>query len=115
MTKQHDMFDERYRRVLKRHRQLSRGYVTKIEKSGVIVHKPIHHIREAVSFSALLLPFGILFVLKAAIVTVLGEEGYRQQVDLLREGGFVEQMGAVFMQIDPITAPLSRLLSHIIG
>lgn len=65
--------------------------------------------------SALLLPFGILFVLKAAIVTVLGEEGYRQQVDLLREGGFVEQMGAVFMQIDPITAPLSKVLGYIIG
>lgn len=115
MTNQQDMFDERYRRVLKRHRQLSRGYVTKLEKTGVLVHKPMKHAREFVSFSALLLPFGILFLLKAAIVTVLGEEGYRQQVDLLREGGFIEQMGAVFMQIDPITAPLSRLLTYIIG
>ncbi len=115
MTKQQDMFDERYRRVLKRHRQLSRGYVTTLEKTGVIAHKPIRQIREAVSLSALLLPFGILFVLKAAIVTVLGEEGYRQQVDVLREGGFVEQMGAVFMQVDPITEPLSRVLSYIIS
>ncbi|MCR9158226.1 MAG: hypothetical protein NXH80_13345 [Rhodobacteraceae bacterium] len=115
MTKQQDMFDERYRKVLKRHRQLSRGYVTKIEKTGVIAHQPMRQVREAFSFSALLLPFGILFVLKAAIVTVLGEEGYRQQVDLLREGGFVEQMGAVFMQIDPITAPLSKVLGYIIG
>lgn len=115
MTKQQDMFDERYRRVLKRHRQLSRGYVTKLQKNGVIVHKPIAHVREAMSFSTLLLPFGILFVLKAAIVTVLGEDGYRQQVDLMREGGFIEQIGAVFMQIDPITAPLAQLLSHIIG
>jgi hypothetical protein len=115
MTNQQDMFDQRYRRVLKRHRQLSRGYVTKLEKTGVITHRPIRHIREAVSFSALLLPFGILFFLKAAVVTVLGEDGYRQQVDLLREGGFVEQIGAVVMQIDPITAPLSRLLAYVIS
>jgi hypothetical protein len=115
MTKQQDMFDERYRRVLKRHRQLSRGYVTKLENTGVLVHKPMRHVREAMSLSALVLPFGILFFLKAAIVTVLGEEGYRQQVDLLREGGFIEQIGAVFMQIDPITAPLSRVLAYIIG
>ena len=115
MTNQQDMFDERYRKVLKRHRQLSRGYVTKLEKTGVIVHKPMRQARELMSFSALLLPFGILFFLKAAIVTVLGEDGYRQQVDLLREGGFIEQMGAVFMQIDPITAPLSRMLAYIIG
>lgn len=115
MTKQQDLFDERYRKVLKRHRQLSRGYVNKLGKNGVIVHHPIRHTREAFSFMTLLLPFSILFVLKAAIVTILGEDGYRQQVDLLREGGFVEQMGAVFMQIDPITDPLAKLLSTIIG
>ncbi len=115
MTKQQDMFDERYRRVLQRHRQLSRGYVTKLEKTGVIVHKPMRQVREAFSFSALLMPFGILFFLKAAVVTVLGEDGYRQQVEVLRDGGFVEQVGAVFMQIDPITAPLSRMLTYIIG
>ncbi len=115
MTHQQDMFDERYRRVLKRHRQLSRGYVTKIEKTGVITHRPIRHLREAFSFSALLLPFGVLFFLKASIVTVLGEEGYRQQVEMLRDGGFVEQVGAIFMQMDPITAPLAKLLSYVIG
>lgn len=115
MTHQQDMFDERYRKVLKRHRQLSRGYVTKIQKNGVIVHRPIRHLREAVSFSALLLPFGILFFLKACIVTVLGEEGYRQQVDVLREGGFVEQVGALFMQLEPVTGTLARLLGLVIG
>lgn len=115
MTNQQDMFDERYRKVIKRHRQLSRGYVTKIEKNGVIAHRPTRNLGDVFSLTSLILPFGILFMLKAAIVTVLGEEGYIQQVDVLREGGFVEQVGAVFMQMDPITQPLSRLLTYIIG
>ncbi|WP_439123071.1 hypothetical protein [Marivita sp.] len=115
MTTQQDMFDERYRKVLKRHRQLSRGYVTKLDKTGVISHRPIQQVREFVSFSALLLPFGILFLLKAAIVAGMGEEGYSQQVALLREGGFVEQIGALVMQIDPITSVLSRILGFVIG
>ncbi|MGJ8605726.1 MAG: hypothetical protein ACSHXH_16535 [Marivita sp.] len=115
MTKQQDMFDERYRKVLKRHRQLSRGYVTKLEKNGVITHRPNRQIRDAFSFSMIFLPIGVLFFLKACIVTLLGEEGYVQQVEVLRNGGFVEQMGALIMQIDPITAPLARLLGNVIG
>lgn len=115
MTKQQDMFDERYRKVLRRHRQLSRGYVTKMDKNGVVAHIPLNHIRESFNFAALILPFGILFFLKACIVTILGEEAYVQQVDILRDGGFVEQVGAIFMQLDPITAPLAKLLGAIIG
>ena len=115
MTHQQDMFDERYRKVLKRHRQLSRGYVTKIQKNGVIAHKPIRHVREALSFSALLLPFGILFFLKACIVVVLGDEGYASQIEMLQAGGFVEQVGAVLMQVDPITSVLAKILGAVIG
>jgi len=115
MTHQQDMFDQRYRKVLKRHRQLSRGYVTKIQKNGVIAHRPIRHMREMVSFSSLLLPFGILFVLKGCIVTVLGREGYASQLEVLRSGGFVEQVGAVLMQVDSITSVMARLVGFVIG
>jgi hypothetical protein len=115
MTRQQDMFDERYRKVLKRHRQLSRGYVTKIQKNGVIAHKPIRRVREAMSFSAILLPFGILFFLKACIVVVLGDEGYASQIEMLQAGGFVEQVGAVLMQVDPITSVLTKFLGTVIG
>ena len=115
MSKQQDLFDERYRKVIERHRQLSRGYVTKLDRNGIVAHFPISHVREAFNFSALLLPFGILFFLKACIVTVLGREGYVQQVGLLREGGMVEQIGAIFMQMDPITSVLSHMLGFVIG
>jgi hypothetical protein len=115
MTNKQEMFDERYRKVLKRHRQLSRGYVTRLGKNGVIDHHPIGHYRDAISLKALLLPLGILFFLKACMVTVLGEEAYAAQVALLREGSFGEQLGAFFMQMDPVTWPLAQFLGTIIG
>jgi hypothetical protein len=115
MTNQQDMFDERYRKVLKRHRQLSRGYVTKLQKNGVIAHHPIGHVRERFSLSMLLIPLAVLFVLKACVVTVLGPSPYAQKVEALSEGGFLEQVGAILMQMDPITRGLSSLMGTIIG
>ncbi|MCL3880988.1 hypothetical protein [Marivita sp. GX14005] len=115
MTNKQDMFDERYRRVLKRHRQLSRGYVTRLGKNGVIDHYPIGHLRDAFSLKALLLPIGILFFLKACMVTVLGQDAYSAQVALLREGSLLEQFGAFFLQMDPITWPMAQMLGAVIG
>ncbi len=115
MTDQQDMFDERYRRVLKRHRQLSRGYVTRLGKNGVIAHHPIGHYRDAFSLKAILLPLGIIFFLKACMVTVLGEDAYGAQVASLKEGNIGEQLGAFFMQMDPVTWALAQLLGGVIG
>lgn len=115
MTNKQDMFDERYRKVLNRHRQLSRGYATRLGKNGVIDHYPIGNFRNAVSLKALLLPFAILFFLKACMTTVLGQEAYAAQVALLREGSFGEQLAAFFLQMDPITWPIAQLLGSIIG
>lgn len=115
MNDKHDMFDERYRRVLKRHRQLSRGYVTRLGKNGVISHHPIGNFRDVISLKALILPLGILFFLKACMVTVLGEEKYAAQIAILQDGSFGEQIGAFFLQMDPITWPIAQLLGSLIG
>ncbi|MCK0151904.1 hypothetical protein MWU54_17810 [Marivita sp. S6314] len=115
MSDKQEMFDERYRKVLKRHRQLSRGYVTRLGNNGVIAHHPIGQFRNAISLKALLLPFGILFFLKACIITVLGEEAYATQVTLLNGGGLTEQIGAFFMQMDPISWTIAQLLGFVIG
>ena len=115
MSNKQEMFDERYRKVLKRHRQLSRGYVTRLGKNGVIDHYPIGHYRDAISLKVRILPLGILFFLKACMVTVLGEEAYAAQVAILQQGSFGQQLGGFFMQMDPITWPLAQLLGSVIG
>jgi hypothetical protein len=115
MTNKQDLFDQRYRKVLDRHRELSRGYVTKLGKNGVIAHHPISHYGDALQFKALLLPIGLLFFLKACVVTILNEDVFTAQVDLLREGTFIEQVGAFLMQIDPITWVIAQGLGAIIG
>jgi hypothetical protein len=115
MTNKQDLFDERYRKVLDRHRELSRGYVTKLGKNGVIDHHPISHYRDSIQLKPLLLPIGLLFFLKACVVTILKEDVFTAQVALLREGTFIEQMGAFLMQMDPITWVIAQGLGAIIG
>ncbi|MFP7675324.1 hypothetical protein ACG74X_18405 [Marivita sp. S0852] len=115
MTDKQDMFDERYRKVLKRHRQLSRGYVTRLGQNGVIAHHPIGHFREAISLKALLLPVGILLFLKACMITVLGRDAYAAQVAQLQNGSFGEQLGGFFMQVDPVSGVISQMLSLVVG
>ena len=115
MPSKQELFDERYRKVLDRHRELSRGYVTKLGRNGVISHYPISHYRDAFPLKALLLPIGLLFFLKACVVTILKEDAFAAQVAALRDGNFVEQVGAVLMQMDPITWGISSLMGYVIG
>ena len=115
MTDKQEMFDVRYRKVLERHRQLSRGYATRLGQNGVISHHPIGQFRHTISLKALFFPLGILFFLKACIFTVLGGEAYDAQVLLLQGGGLVNQIGSFFMQMDPISGIISQILIQIIG
>ena len=115
MSNKQELFDERYRKVLERHRELSRGYVTKLGPNGIIAHQPISHYRDVFNLKALLLPIGLLFFLKACVVTILREDQFAAQVDALRDGTLVEQVGAFLMQIDPITWAMSQALALVIG
>lgn len=115
MSNQQELFDERYRKVLERHRALSRGYVTKLSPNGLISHQPMSRMREAIPLKALLLPIGLLFFLKACVVTILNEDAFLAQIEVMRDGNMVEQIGAVLMQIDPITSAISYGLGFIFG
>ena len=108
-------FDERYRRVLQRHRQLSHGYVTKLGKNGVINHHPIGQFRNAVSLKFLLAPVLLMFFLKACVLAVLGEEAHAAQIALMQDGSMGQQIGALLMQKDPISWPLAQMIGMIVG
>lgn len=115
MTRNQDMFDERYRRVIKRHRQLSQGYTTRVGRNGVINHQPMGNFRNFITWKMVVLPLMILVFLKACMVTVLGEERYADQVASLHTGSASEQIAGFFLQMDPLTWPVAQLLSMIIG
>ena len=115
MTDNQELFDERYRKVLKHHRKLSRGYVTRLGKNGVIQHHPIGKLRNIMSINTLILPFAILFIFKACIITILGEEAYNAQVVVLQNGAIWEQAGGMLMQMDLFSWSLAHFLGSIIG
>lgn len=115
MDHKQELFEQRYRRVLQRHRQLSRGYVTRLGGNGVITHEPARRIDKGFSLYLLTIPLLVGFFVKAGIYLVLGDERYAAQLALLQEGGAVERAGAWVMALDPITELVAGMLALFFG
>lgn len=99
-------FDSRLKKIHKTRVKLSRGYESFVGDDGLIVVKPR---RQGWSFpfqGAFLLVAGFIGF-KALILVTLGQPVFEDRVDTLRAGSFVEQMGAVIMQADPLTVMLA--------
>jgi len=95
-------FDERLRRLERKHRAMSRGYTTRMQPDGLIVAKP-KRAQVRISGRSMLL-FALAFIaFKGFLIANLGELGYEERVDRLSDGTLVEKAGAFVMQIDPLS------------
>lgn len=102
MANKQIQFDQRLRRLSRKHQAMSRGYVARIQSDGLIVATPKRR-----SFS---LPMRaiVLFVVgfigfKAFLVATLGIQTYDERLARLNDGTIIEQAGAYAMQADPLT------------
>lgn len=95
-------FEERHRAVTNRHRQLARGYVTKLGKNGLIEHHPRKSLPKMSfpTFTVLLVGF---LAFKAFLLASLGDAEFSARVDALANGTVFERAGAWVMQIDPLS------------
>ncbi|QFS81604.1 hypothetical protein FIU97_01980 [Roseivivax sp. THAF40] len=103
-------FLRRQRGIRKKHRKMAAGYVTTVNKAGVIEHHP----RKSVSgFSVR--PFVILALVftafKISVIVKLGEAEYLKRLEALGAGDTVDVIGAFVMQIDPVTRGVLSLLN----
>ncbi|MHA6326060.1 hypothetical protein [Roseivivax sp. CAU 1753] len=106
-------FLKRQKSIKKKHRRLADGYVTRVNKVGVIEHRPRRSVGRTTLMPIVLL--GVLFLgFKVMLLTYLGEEQYLSHVDALTSGGLVEQIGARVMQIDPATARMTELVAGVL-
>lgn len=64
---------------------------------------------------AMLYMAGVVFGAKALLIADLGTSEYLQRVSNLEAGSTAEQIGAFFMQADPITLWLAQLLAPLFG
>lgn len=104
-------YHRRQESVRRKHARMAHGYVTKLDKrTGNFVQVPDKK-TSRVSLKIILWT-AVLFVgFKVLLLTGLGAEAYNGHVASLSQGTAYERAGAWFMQIDPITAQLSSIVS----
>lgn len=102
-------FDDRLRRIDRKRARLRRGYVTVVDRDGLIVTKPRRARRALPLRGTFFLVLGFLGF-KALLMAHLGSVVYLDRVENLRDGGLVEQVGAVFMAPDPVSENLAARL-----
>ena len=66
--------------------------------------------RDLLSFNMVVLALVVFFLVKVALVNVYGVNGYEARVDMFMSGTMVEQFSGRMLDIDPITAAVSKLL-----
>ena len=111
MAQGHLDFDERLRRVGRKHRAMAQGYTFRMRPDGLMVATPYHRSRPPVSIRSIVFFLAAIVVFKAFLLAHLGPQTYEERLDHLRAGTLVERTGAYVMQSDPA----SRLLADQLG
>jgi hypothetical protein len=106
-------FDQRLRRLTKKHRAMAQGYTTRMRPDGLIVVKP-RKTKSRVSFRSVLLFVAAFFLFKGFLFATLGPETYDERVGRLQQGSMIEQAGAFVMQGDPVTNFIASKLGPIL-
>lgn len=95
-------FDTRLRRIDRRHRKLSGGFVAAVGHDGLIVAKPRRRRLRVPLAGIALVAIGVI-AFKGIVHSQLGPATYDARIAALAEGGQVERVGAWVMQADPLT------------
>ncbi len=72
------------------------------------------HPCEFLSFNTIVLVLVVFFLVKVAMINFYGVEGYVTRVEMFLNGTGIEQFSGRLLDIDPITAVLSKLLASIL-
>lgn len=107
-------FRKRDAALRKKHIRMARGYRNRLNRNGVIIQEPDSKIG-GVALRLLVLATVLFIGFKVMVLSGLGPETYTQHVAKLAEGTVYERAGAWLMQIDPMTARLSEMVSALLS
>ena len=100
-------FDRRLKRIVRKHKRMSRGVVRKVDKNGLIVARPRIY-NPKFPLKGILLAVIAMFVFKGFLYASLGAETYDLRLSELLAGSTVEKAGAWLMQVDPATSMIAQ-------
>ena len=103
-------YNRRQEAIRRKHERMAKGYVTKLHKNGTYVQVPDSKVG-GTSFRMILWAAAAFVLFKGFVLAWLGQASYEAHLDTLSHGSLYEQVGAWFMQVDPVTAQLSGFLS----
>lgn len=103
-------FDDRLRRIDRRNRTLSRGFVLAVDRDGLIVARPETR-RFRFPWRVLLFLLVAVLGFKTMLHAYIGPESYGERLDRLAGGTVAERMSAYVLHADPVTIWVSNLLS----
>lgn len=96
-------FYKRERSLRRKHTRMARGYVTKIDKNGVIVQTPDSK-AGGIGLRIVVMVAFALIGLKVLILSFLGADSYGAHLAVLEASDALPQkLGAWLMQSDPVT------------
>ncbi|MEM8577285.1 MAG: hypothetical protein AAGF60_05500 [Pseudomonadota bacterium] len=111
-TKEH--FSARLKGLGRKHEAMAGGYTTHLRSDGLIVVKPRGARRKRTSpLKAVILAALGFCAFKAYAVQSMGDLVYTDRVAKLEAGTPVERAGAWAMQIDPLTAAMTRAITSL--
>lgn len=99
-------FDERLRRIDRRHKTLARGFVLSVGRDGLIVARPDRS-RFRFPWRVLLFLLVAMMAFKVMVHVAMGPEAYSERLALLAQGTAAERVTAYVLHADPVTLWLS--------
>ncbi|MBS9715869.1 hypothetical protein ACFFUT_02095 [Pseudohalocynthiibacter aestuariivivens] len=106
-------FEERNRRIVRRHKKMANGYVTSINQDGLIVAHPRRRAPN-LPWKGFALTVVLFLLFKGFLYANLGPITYGERVDKLNQGTIVEQAGAFLMQADSVTIWFANEISRLV-
>ena len=106
-------FDARMARITRQHQRLAKGYVTKVTKDGLIVHRPRRRVAPYIPWRSVLGLLVVGMAVKVLMFVNLGPETYDARVATLMAGTQFEQVGAYLLQADQATLWLAAKVEEL--
>ncbi|WP_299043149.1 hypothetical protein [uncultured Tateyamaria sp.] len=107
-------FHNRLTALGRKHAAMANGYVTRMQRDGLVVVKPKRRARRGFPLRGLVALVAGFFVFKALMLASLGDITYNERVAKLQQGAQLEQMGAKLMQIDPASSYIAGVLDPLV-
>lgn len=113
MAYQDTDFDQRIRRLSRRHAQLSRGHATYMRPDGLLVTAPCRR-RSYLSLRVILFAVVAFFAFKAFLIAAVGGVTYDARVERLAQGNPAEAVGAWAMQSDRLSELMAQEMARLL-